>query len=578
MKSSDYLVSLLKQNGIKDVFGYQGTMIAHFVDSLYKIDGITNHMCYNEQGAAFAAVGHAKTTGKCAVAFATSGPGAMNLLSGVADAYYDSAPVVFITGQLNSYEYTGISELRQQGFQEADVVSMAKPVTKYAVQVTDIADLRYEFEKAFYIASEGRKGPVLIDLPMDLQRQEIEPNELRGFVPEEKSPGCKNCYTSAAETILDALKQAKRPLVLLGNGIVKGSATHQKTLELVRTLGIPVITSMPARHLFDYDDELNFGFLGAAYGHRYTNILAYKKADLIVSLSCSFCRRQTGAKSENFAKSAKIIRVDVDKTELLRKVHSDETAFNLDYDVLVDYLLSSAQNLGKQDWLTYAKDIRAKLNDFDNSCKEREPNFYLDAISEFCDKDTVVCCDVGQHQIWTAQSLKVKDGCKVLYSGGHGAMGFSLPAAIGAHYASGKNTVAICGDGAMQMNIQELQWLCREQLPVTVFVLNNSSLGLIQQQQDDFFGGNHFGSVEEGGYDTPDFCEVAKAYKLNAYKVNNLDELKTVISSIDKSKPNVVEVILDVASKAYPKTYFGEEMYNQKPYISEELMKEILDF
>lgn len=578
MKASDFIVSYLKEQGIKDIFGYQGTMIAHFVDSVCKAEGINNHMCYNEQGAAFAAVGLAKASGKTAVAYSTSGPGAINLMNGIADAYYDSTPVVFLTGQLNEYEYTGISELRQQGFQETDVVGMVKPITKYATHIKDVNDLKYELEKAFYIASNGRKGPVVLDIPMNVQREELDVENAKSFIPP-KDKTLIN-YEMAATNVVEAIEKAEKPLLLLGNGIVKGSTFHKEIMTLIERLNIPVITSLPARQLLPYDYDLNFGYIGAAYGHRYANILSHKKADLIVSVACSFCKRQTGGNSENFAKNAKIIRIDIDRDELLRKVHSDETHYCCDGESLVKAMLKvlDSKSIDKNEWLETCKKVRKPLVDFDDNSPEREPNRFIGAISDFADSDTVVCCDVGQHQLWMGQSYRVRENQNLLFSGGHGAMGFALPAAIGGYFKDYKPSVAVCGDGAFQMNIQELQWVKRENLPVTMIVLNNQSLGLIQQQQDDFFEGNHFGSTAEGGYDTPCFTSVAQAYGIKAYSASTVEAFENVLKSIDKTKPALVEVHLDIKSKAYPKTYFGEEMYNQKPYIDSALMEEILAY
>lgn len=578
MKASDFMVSFLKEQGIRDIFGYQGTMIAHFVDSVCKAEGIENHMCYNEQGAAFAAVGLAKSSGKTAAAYSTSGPGAINLMNGIADAYYDSAPVIFFTGQLNEYEYTGITELRQQGFQETDVVSMVKPITKYAVHIKDVNNIKYELEKAFYIANEGRKGPVVLDIPMNVQREDFDPENARSFIPPSEKVIVN--YEMVASRIAGEIQNAERPVILLGNGIVKGSDFHRDVLRLIEIMGIPVITSLPARHLLPHNHELNFGYIGAAYGHRYANIISHKKADLIVSLACSFCRRQTGGKSENFAKNAKIIRVDIDRDELFRKVHSDETVYCCDASKVVKAMLRHLENsnIGKQKWLEICKNIRTFLREFDDNSPEREPNKFINAISSFADKNSVICCDVGQHQLWMGQSYDVSGDQRLLFSGGHGAMGFALPAAIGSYYKDHLPTVAVCGDGAFQMNIQELQWIKRENIPVTVIVLNNESLGLIQQQQDDFFDGKHYGSTPQGGYDVPCFRAVAEAYGIKSYSASTVDEFKKVLEKIDKSAPALVEVHIDPKSKAYPKTYFGEEMYNQKPYIDKKLMDEILAY
>ncbi|MEG0830370.1 MAG: thiamine pyrophosphate-binding protein [Anaerovoracaceae bacterium] len=578
MKASDYIVEFLEEKGIRHFFGYQGTMIAHFVDSVCNNKKTMNHCCYNEQGAAFAAVGQAKSTGRTTVAYATSGPGAVNLLSGIADAYYDSAPVIFITGQLNTYEYTGIDGIRQNGFQEMDVVSASKGVSKYCVKVENKEDIRYILEKAYYMTTEGRPGPVVIDLPMNMQREDIDPQTLKGFTPKAvESKDAEN--KDAAKQIIEALNNAVSPVFVLGNGIIKNSPTHEKIISIARKMKIPVVTSMLGRHLLNNDDELNFGHLGGGYGHRFANIITYKKADLLVSLGCSLCKRQTAMNTEKFAANGKIIRVEIDQHELQRVIHKDDLVFNLDCNQVIDELASSLEdtsNKGYENWLEKCKVIREKLNDFDNSCQDRKPNTFIDAISDFAEEGMGIACDVGQHQVWTSQSFKVKDNQRLIFSGGHGAMGFALPASIGAFYGLEKRSMAICGDGAMQMNIQELQWIAREEIPVTIIVLNNDSLGLIQQQQEDIFESRFFGSTREGGYTSPDFKKVGQAYGIESYKVESIEELRSVLAKGNTEKPMLVEVLLDIKSRAYPKTYFGEEMYNQRPYISDKLMEELL--
>ena len=310
-KVSDYLVDAFIKHQITHIFGYQGTMIAHFVDSICKNDKLKNHSCYNEQGAAFAAVGYAKATGKTGVAYATSGPGALNLVSGIADAYFDSTPTLFLTGQINQNEYTGIKTIRQHAFQEVDIVSTVQAYTKYCVQIKRKEDIRYELEKALFLAQEGRKGPVLLDIPMNIQREYIEPEKLRSFLPKEIS--IKEIENEKiAQEILHKIKQAKKPVLLLGNGVRKHSEGHFYLKKFIEKIHIPVLTSMPAKHLFSSQNPLYAGYIGAAYGCRAANMIASKKADLIVSIGCSMCKRQTGIQTKQFAKDAEIIRVDID--------------------------------------------------------------------------------------------------------------------------------------------------------------------------------------------------------------------------------------------------------------------------
>lgn len=570
MKAADYIIEYLKKFNIRHYFGYQGTMIAHFVDSIGKDPDVENHVCYNEQGAALAAVGYAKLTGELAVAYATSGPGALNLLNGVADAYYDSAPVLFFTGQLNTYEYTDVPELRQQGFQEADVVDIAKPITKYAVKVEKEEDLPEILEKAVKSIFTGRKGPALIDIPMNIQRGRIDVPILDAELYYDTTGN----EDEAAAEICEAVKKAKAPMLLLGNGLTKDPSERQNIVEMIEKTGIPVMTTMLGRDILPANHPLNYGYIGSAYGHRYTNLLSDKKADLIVALGASMCRRQTGNPSK-FAVNAKIIRVDIDPVETSRKVHDDELSFTADANSVLRIISEMSMDVSEK-WLDVCSYTRKKLQDFEVTAPGREPNRFLKALGEESKEDAVFCCDVGQHQVWSAQSIGIHGSQRMLFSGGHGAMGFALPAAIGASYASKGRVYAVAGDGAFQMNIQELQWLVRENLDITAVVMNNRSLGLIQQQQDDFFDKYHIGATADGGFTSPSFSEIAKAYGIKTASADSVESFKNAMDDQPDKGPYLIEVSMEDGTKAYPKTYFGEEMYNQKPYVQKELMDELL--
>ena len=319
-------------------------------------------------------------------------------------------------------------------------------------------------------------------------------------------------------------------------------------------------------------------YIGGGYGHRYANLIVYKKTDLIISLGCSLCKRQTTMDTEKFAENAQIIRVDIDPKELSRKVHKNEKAYLMDCFLIIDSMMknSSKYYFNHSKWLNKCEQIKKQLMDFDINSKGRKPNTFLSLLSKYIEEESVVCVDVGQHQIWAAQSFDIKKGQKMLFSGGHGAMGFALPACIGAYYGTGKRTCVICGDGALQMNIQELQWVFREQIPATIIVLNNFSLGLIQQQQDDMFDGNYFASTAKGGYTVPDFQKIGEAYGIKSYKVYTLNEFESALKSVKNMEPILIEVILSEESRAFPKTFFGEEMYNQRPYIPADIMENLL--
>ncbi len=579
MKLSDYIIKHLKSLGLYDFFGYQGTMIAYFIDSIGEDKEVRNHICYNEQGAAFEAVGYAKSTGKIACAYSTSGPGATNLITGIADAFYDSTPVLFITGQLNSYEYSDVKTIRQQGFQESDIVSIVKPITKYAKMITDENEIALELEKALYIMQEGRPGPVLLDIPMNMQRAIIDESKLNHFeTPKKETPD----YKTICDALIEKINNSKQPVLFLGNGINKDSDTIKTVRSLVDKIKIPVLYSMLGKLFMEDASPYNFGFMGTAYGQRYANIIGCTQTDLIVSLGCRLNARTIGLKKKEFNPKAQIIRVEIDNEELKLKVHDNDINYKVDVNELITYMnkhIEPGMIKEKSEWLTKCTKIKNRLEHIDDDIEEWEPNRFIKAIGNYMTDDNLVFADVGQNPVWAAHSIKIRKEQKIIFSGGLGAMGFSLPAAIGGCIANNKKrTFVIAGDGGTQMNIQELQLLKNENLPVTVFVFNNSSLGLIHQQQTDFFDKKYYGSAPVGGYTSPSFEKIAKAYGINSYKVNSIEELKKVLDSCDFSIPNLIEIILPVGTKAYPKTFFGNSMINQKPEMSDDLLNEILNY
>ncbi len=578
MKASDYIVKFLKTIGIKDIFGYQGTMIAHFIDSIGKDDFLENHVCYNEQGAALEAVGYAKSTGNIACAYSTSGPGATNLITGIADAYYDSVPVLFITGQLNTYEYSPISTIRQQGFQECDIVSIVKPIVKYAIKINDVNEIPYEFEKAVSIMKSGRKGPVLIDLPMNLQRENLDINNIKHY--EIKETNINIDYNYIAKEIIEIINKADKPVLFLGNGISQTSESINKVREFVNLVKIPTLYSMLGKSFLEENDEFNYGFMGTAYGQRWANIIGCKKTNFIISLGCRLNGRTVGLKKDKFNPDAKIVRVEIDPEELKLPIHNDDITFNVDVNVLLDYLIKEAKKskiIYKKAWNDTCRSIKDELIHIDENDEEFLPNKYVSIINDYIDDNSLIFADVGQNQIWAAHSINIKKNQKLIFSGGLGAMGFSLPASIGGCIANKVKTFVICGDGGLQMNIQELQLLKNENLSITIVVFNNESLGLIHQQQCDFFDNKYYGACSVGGYSAPDFCNIAKAYKIQAFSISSIDEFKECLNKYDNTKPCLIEIKLNVGTKAYPKTYFGNEMINQRPELNDKLLNRLLN-
>ena len=562
MKASDYIVEFLIEKGITDVFGYPGGMVTQLIDSFGKYsDKISAHVTYHEQGAAFAACGYAQTSGKPGVSYATSGPGATNLITGICNAYFDSIPTVFITGQVNSNEAKGEYGVRQRGFQETDIVSIVKPVTKYAVYIKDADDLQYELEKAYNIALAGRRGPVLLDIPMNVFRTDINTEER--IIQEEDL--VKDDPNRIIDILSDALDNAICPVFLIGGGVKTSGQEDNIRNEIVR-LDIPVVSSMIAFDVMrDYSNY--YGFLGA-YGTRAANFIL-AKSDLIISIGTRLDIRQVGARRDQFAPDAKIVRFDIDRGELTYRVHDDETQICCDLNVVAKAL----EQLDTKDyspWIGVCDEIKNLLEKIDDNSMSR----LLNNLSEMIPENAIITTDVGQNQVWVAQSFKVKKNQKVLFSGGHGAMGYSLPAAIGAYYGSGKKPVyCITGDGGMQMNIQELQFIARENLPIKIIVLNNNALGMIRHFQEMYFNSRFIQTKPDGGYTAPDFKRIAEAYGIKGVQL----ESKEVGQTNWEEGAELVEYMIRENTYVTPKLEFGKPNQDQEPLIDRTLYKRIME-
>ena len=560
MKVTDYIVEFLINKKVTDIFGYPGGVICHLIDSVTKYSGmICAHINYHEQASAFAACGYAQETGKLGVAFTTSGPGATNLMTGIANAYFDSTPTMFLTGQVDTYGLKGEIPIRQCGFQETNIVAMANSVTKYAVCVENPNDIPYELEKAYVLATQGNPGPVLIDLPADVQRAEISVSECRTFLSD--IPLNDNCC-KIADYLCKVVSESKRPCFLVGNG-VKQSGMKQQLTDLAKTLNIPCVFSMPAFDILAYTEKLNFGFVGAN-GHRYANFVL-GKSDTIISIGSRLDLKQVGANRANFAPQAKIIRLDIDRGNLQYPVHSDEEQFCVDIRQLIPVWNLRAQNAVREEWVNYCTMVKSKLTGYDDEKYTHLLSKFGNELPENC----VITADVGKSQVWLAQQLHVKKGQSVHMSAGHGAMGYSLPAAIGSAYSGKKMVFSFNGDGGIQMNIQELQYLARENLPIKVVIINNHSLGMIRGFQEANFAGNYSQTTEGTGYSAPDFEKIADAYGLEYVKISDESEIHKMKSIT--SRPGIIEIRIQSETHLNPNFGRNGPIQDQQPYLDRQL-------
>ncbi|MFM9824523.1 thiamine pyrophosphate-binding protein [Flavobacterium sp.] len=563
MKVSDFIAAFLVKKGIKSVFELSGGMITHILDSLNQKTDINIITMHHEQAAAFAAEGYARVTGLPGIALATSGPGATNLLTGIGSCFFDSTPAIFITGQVNRHELKGDRGIRQLGFQETDIVSMATPITKACFQVIDPNDIPTIFERAFRIALEGRPGPVLIDIPMDVQRIQIEPE----YFQTEKEE-CSEIDSIVLGNLIEEIKKAKRPLILAGRGI-KASNSQNLFDQFIEKTQVPVITTLLGLDVINYDDVLRVGFIGS-YGNRWANI-AFGESDLLIVLGSRLDIRQTGADTK-FIEDRKIYHIDCEKAEINNRVKGCEaivTNLNVFFDKFGKAASKSSFALPDA-WMNHIRDLKTKSPDIKElSPKGINPNIFMHSLSSQSQKAKAYLADVGSHQMWAAQSLEIGKDQHFLTSGGMGAMGFSLPASIGACIALDKKPVVVLiGDGCMQLNIQELQTIVRNKLPIKIVVLNNRTLGMIRQFQDSYFESRYQSTY--WGYDAPDFEKVAIAYGIDAKTIENPDEITNAVDWLwnheNENKPQLLQVLIDPHTNTYPKIAFGRPITEMEPF------------
>jgi acetolactate synthase-1/2/3 large subunit len=525
-----------------------------------KINIVTMH---HEQAAAFAAEGYARQTGKPGVALATSGPGATNLLTGIASCYFDSVPAVFITGQVNTNEQKGDRSIRQLGFQETDIVSMSKVITKRSYAIKSADEIPSILKESFELASSGRPGPVLIDIPMDIQREHIDENLIDDTI---NSNSVDHHFPNEILELTKAIKAAERPLILAGRGI-NASGCRSIFNQFVELTGIPVVFSLHAVDLLSHDHSQRVGMIGS-YGNRWAN-LAVSESDLLIVLGSRLDIRQTGADVAAFSSTKTIFHLDIEKGEINNRI---EGCYSINSD-LKSFLQSFNSNFSSNEanrfveWMK--KIIQEKFNFPDTAelknCIGINPNMFMKLLSAQSYKAAAFFADVGSHQMWAAQSLKLNSDQRFHTSGGMGAMGFALPAAIGGCIASKRMVVSISGDGGFQLNMQELQTILRNNLPIKIVVINNNSLGMIRQFQDSYFDGRHQSTV--WGYSAPDFCKIANAYGINSYRIESGDDIQNGIQKLwAGDSAFLLEVTVDKSTNVYPKIAFGKPITEMEPF------------
>ncbi len=529
IKVSEAMVECLKAEGIKVVFGYPGAAICPFYDELYK-SNIKSVLVRHEVNGGHAANGYARISGKPAVCIATSGPGATNLLTAIATAYADSIPIVCITGQVNS------EQIGSDAFQEADITGSAAPFIKHTYLVKDGSMIGRIFKEAFYIAGSGRPGPVLIDVPMDVQNEMIEFSYPKSAVIRSYKPTSKG-NALQVKRVIKEIKDAKKPLLCVGGGVFLSNA-KKEVRELSERFDLPVVSTMMGISVFESDDERFFGMLGM-HGSKTAN-RAVSECDVLLLVGARVGDRAI-SNPAIIEKNKRIIHIDIDPAEIGKNITADIPLVG-DVKTVVLQILKDAPKLSHSDWISEIKGFDKQSDNKKSKEGKIDPKEFLSRLSEVMGENTHVVADVGQNQIWTATHYKMKKG-RFLTSGGMGTMGYAVPAAIGAKLADEKSEVlAICGDGSFQMSFMELATAVQHGADIKVIVMKNNYLGMVREVQDKAYGGRLIAVSLEG---SPDFIKLAAAYGINGVSVNDEKSMTEAFELLKKNTPCVIECVVD---------------------------------
>ncbi len=550
MKLSDYVAEFVAKLGIKHAFVVTGGAVAHLIESIAKRSDIEYVCPQHEQAAAMAVDAYARVTKNMGLALVTTGPGVTNLTTGIACLYYDSLPSIFIAGQVSTSRFRSrVPGVRQLGFQEAPHVDLVKPITKYAVLIDHAERIRYELEKAVYLATSGRPGPVFIDIPDDIQRQEIDPEKLEPFHPNEEVRNVDFEHLSdQIEKAIELLKKAKRPILVLG-AAVKIAKEEANALNLVRKLNIPVALTWATMDILSGDDPLNTGGFGITSTRR--GNFAIQNADLVFSIGSRLDSHATGTPPSTFARGAKKVVVDIDANELAKfgaQGMSVDVLIQADVKDFFKVMKSKMQDLRFPDiaaWMIKISQWREKYpicpKEFRKQKGSVNPYVFLDALSKETAEGDIIVTDCGSNLIQTFQGYCVKPKQQVFSAFNNSPMGYSLAASIGACYANEKKRViCIIGDGGLQVNIQELATIVRNQLPIKIFLFNNHGYGIIQQTQEDWLNSHYVASRPETGLADPDYVKIARAYGLDVFTLRSHRGMRRKIKDVLQGRSAVL--------------------------------------
>jgi acetolactate synthase-1/2/3 large subunit len=581
MKLSDYVIHFLAERGVTHVFGMSGGAAVHLFDSADRHRQLTYVCSQHEQSAAMSADGYARTTGKMGVAITTSGPGATNLLTGVCCSQFDSVPTLMITGQVATHRLKGERSIRQLGFQETDVVSIFRSVTKYAAQVERAADIRKHLEAAWYWAFEGRPGAVLIDLPDDLQRAEVDPEQLEGFVPPATTESPQ--LAQRLSTLADALTAAERPVLVLGGGL-STPRLGEDLQALIETLGFPVLQTWAGLDLLAHDHPLRVGPFGV-YAPRLGNF-AIQNADFVLCLGTRLSQNVTGGLLHTFAREAQIAMIDAEQGELDKFDRRGVTVHHricARLDTAVPALRAAVAGRRFRDLSAWREKIDHWRSALPNDCAPAAPEAgrpvdayaLVAALSGHLPDDELVFVDTGGNLTWTCNGLAVKPGQRLISAWNNTPMGYALPAAIGAAVAHPDRAVTcIIGDGGLMICLAELATLVRQQLNVRVLVFDNKGHGIQKQTLETWLGGHYVAVDSESGLALPPIAAIGRAMGLPVVEIAGGDNIEAGLAeAYARPGPVLCNISIDPQQKLYPVVKFGSPLEDQLPAMDPELIR-----
>lgn len=591
-KVSDLVFSYVESLGVKTVFLISGGGCIHLIDSIGKNKKIKFICNAHEQASAIAAEAYARTKNSLGVCLVTTGPGSTNTLTGLIGSWLDSVPVLFISGQVKRGTIADYSKLRQLGDQEINIIDMVKPVTKYAVTIDKPEDILFHLEKAVDFAMSKRKGPVWVNIPLDIQGSFIEKNKLKKYVKKENNldKNYKDSIRKDVSLVLKKFESVKRPLLFVGNG-VRLAGANEKLLKLIFLLKVPVVTGFAG---FDLVSDENKFFAGrpATIGQRAGNF-SVQNADLLLIIGSRLNIRMTGYNFKSFARSAFKIMVDVDKEEMSKKNISIDLKLNYDAKDFIEEMINQLEkkklNFAKKEWLEKIDFWKSRylsvLPEYWQQKKFVNPYCFIDVLSKYINKNDVLALSNATASICTYQALKFPQGTRVLTNSGCASMGYGLPAAIGALVANKKGkTFCIEGDGSIQMNIQEFQTIFYNKLPLKIFVFNNNGYVSIRLTQKSLFNSHLVASGPENGVGCPDILKVAKAYGISTVKIDSNKDLDKKIKEVLRiNGPVVCEVVVSPDMEFLPKSasmqlkdgsFVSRPLEDMYPFLSREELRE----